>query len=540
MHRWIAGTMVCLAWVLPALAENRVALVIGEDEYQNVEPLKKAVADANAYTDLLAAKGFQVRSRRDLTYKQMNAEIAAFVASIEPGDIAVFVYSGHGWSDGAINYLVGVDAPRSASEDELAGITLPLKNGVNGVLDRIERKGAQLRVAIVDACRDNPFAPPTGTKGFSYGRGLAPMAPPPAGTFVVFSASAGESALDRLSDADASPNSVFTRVFLPHLAADMTLLDATKATQAEVVSLTSAANRAQKPAYYDEVVGAACLTKECKVQGAIAPSHSDQALAAMIEHATTAEALKALVSDMPEGELRDRARAKLEALRNGQAASLEKPEAMSTAVAPTIVTAAPTPAGSASVATLEPGLVPAHRVQGRAAMLVAVSSNPQKPAVSLGSVVWSTIPAAPGQPATIAVKAEADIPELKMHAVMTLRKNTDLSLPASHTIDLRVTFADGAEIKGIKDMRVPMMRRDDPPSQDALSGVRVKISDSYFLVGLNRSDAELAHNVDLIVNRGWFDFPMLLNDDRIAKLTLEKGSAADRLFADAFLAWKAP
>ena len=156
-------------------------------------------------------------------------------------------------------------------------------------------------------------------------------------------------------------------------------------------------------------------------------------------------------------------------------------------------------------------------------MLVAVASDPQKPAVSLGSVVWSTIPAAAGQPATVAVKAEADIPDLKMHAVMTLRKNTDPSLPASHTIDLRVTFADGAEIKGIKDMRVPMMRRDDPPSQDALSGVRVKISDSYFLVGLNRGDAELAHNVDLIANRGWFDFPMLLNDDRIAKLTFEKG-----------------
>ena len=143
-----------------------------------------------------------------------------------------------------------------------------------------------------------------------------------------------------------------------------------------------------------------------------------------------------------------------------------------------------------------------------------------------------------GQPATVAVKAEADIPDLKMHAVMTLRKNTDPSLPASHTIDLRLTFADGAEIKGIKDMRVPMMRRDDPPSQDALSGVRVKISDSYFLVGLNRGDAELAHNIDLVANRGWFDFPMLLNDDRIAKLTFEKGADGERIVNEALAAWK--
>jgi hypothetical protein len=208
------------------------------------------------------------------------------------------------------------------------------------------------------------------------------------------------------------------------------------------------------------------------------------------------------------------------------------------AAAATPAASAATPAPTPAATTAQPAANPGVAVAARAAMLVAVASDPQKPAVSLGTVVWSTIPAAPGQPATVAVKAEADIPELKMHAVMTLRKNTDPSLPASHTIDLRVTFADGAEIKGIKDMRVPMMRRDDPPSQDALSGVRVKISDSYFLVGLNRGDAELAHNVDLVANRGWIDFPMLLNDDRIAKLTFEKGADGERIVNDALAAWK--
>ncbi len=219
-------------------------------------------------------------------------------------------------------------------------------------------------------------------------------------------------------------------------------------------------------------------------------------------------------------------------------AAAATPAATPTAAATPAASAA-TPASTPAATTAAPAANPGVSVAARAAMLVAVASDPQKPAVSLGSVVWSTIPAAPGQPAsTVAVKAEADIPDLKMHAVMTLRKNTDPSLPASHTIDLRVTFADGAEIKGIKDMRVPMMRRDDPPSQDALSGVRVKISDSYFLVGLNHGDAELAHNVDLIANRGWFDFPMLLDDDRIAKLTCEKGADGERIVNDALAAWK--
>jgi len=225
-------------------------------------------------------------------------------------------------------------------------------------------------------------------------------------------------------------------------------------------------------------------------------------------------------------------------------AATETPAAAATPAATPSAAASPaapaaTPAPTSAAATAPPAATPGIAVASRAAMLVAVAADPQKPAVSLGTVVWSVIPPAAGQPpSTVAVKAEADIPDLKMHAVMTLRKNTDPSLPASHTIDLRVTFADGAEIKGIKDMRVPMMRRDDPPSQDALSGVRVKISDSYFLVGLNRGDAESAHNVDLIANRGWFDFPMLLNDDRIAKLTFEKGADGERIVNDALAAWK--
>ncbi|MGD1037060.1 MAG: hypothetical protein ABR878_07655, partial [Roseiarcus sp.] len=130
-----------------------------------------------------------------------------------------------------------------------------------------------------------------------------------------------------------------------------------------------------------------------------------------------------------------------------------KPANDATAAAPP-----PQPAATPPPPAATPGLP----VSARAAMLVAVASDQQKPpAVSLGSVVWTSIPPIPGQPATLGVKAEADIPDLKMHAIMTIRKNADPSLPASHTIDLRVTFGDGAEIKGVKDMRVPMMRRDD-------------------------------------------------------------------------------
>jgi hypothetical protein len=175
---------------------------------------------------------------------------------------------------------------------------------------------------------------------------------------------------------------------------------------------------------------------------------------------------------------------------------------------------------------------------GRAAMLVASADNPEKPVVSLGSTVWSLIPAPPGQPATVAVKAEADIPDLKMHAAMTLRKNTDPTLQATHTIDLKFSFAEGAPITGFKDVGLPQMRMEDSTAAEALTSVKVKISDTYFLIALAKGDNDTARNLDLMQTRAWFDFPLLLNDGRIAKIVFQKSSEGQAMLEKAFEAWK--
>jgi hypothetical protein len=174
----------------------------------------------------------------------------------------------------------------------------------------------------------------------------------------------------------------------------------------------------------------------------------------------------------------------------------------------------------------------------RAAMLIASPDNPQKPVVNLGSTVWSTIAPAPGQPATVAVKADADIPDLKMHASMTLRKNTDPTLQATHTIDLKFSFADGAPIAGFKDVGAPQMRKLDSTASEALTSVKVKVSDVYFLIALAKGDQDTARNLDLMQTRAWFDFPLLLNDNRIAKLVFQKSSEGEAMLAKAFDAWK--
>jgi hypothetical protein len=93
-------------------------------------------------------------------------------------------------------------------------------------------------------------------------RGRVPIIAP-RGTFVVFSAGAGQRALDRLSDADPDPDSVFARIFVPLIRADLTLQAAIKKTQEQVVALARTIRKEQQPAYYDEVLGSACLSAAC-------------------------------------------------------------------------------------------------------------------------------------------------------------------------------------------------------------------------------------------------------------------------------------
>jgi hypothetical protein len=170
----------------------------------------------------------------------------------------------------------------------------------------------------------------------------------------------------------------------------------------------------------------------------------------------------------------------------------------------------------------------------RAALLVGVPKD-ENPAISLGSAVWSIIPPGSGQSSTPAVRVEIDVSDQKMHATITIRKNSDAKLPATHTIDVQLTFADGAEIKGFKDMALPKLRDEEAPKGEAISGALLKIDDGRYLVGLTRSDA--ARNVDLLATHNWFDFPLLLNDDRVAKLTFERGAAGDLIMSEALSAW---
>ena len=257
---WLMGLVTVLSLVAgQACAENRLAFVVGNDAYRNVNPLQKAVNDARAIGRGLQQLGFRVSLGENLAWRDFVVKFSAFENSIQPGDTAFLFYSGHGVEIDGANYLIPVDAPTVAP-----GTGEPAQGRVD--FDRQSDPAAQgARHADPDhraRClpRESRFARPMAARS-AAARGLA-ASRLPGGVFMIYSAGVGETALDRLSDNDSNPNSVFTRSFLPLLEnPDNSLITVAKQTRLAVKSLANSIGQTQSPAYYDEIDGEIFLAK---------------------------------------------------------------------------------------------------------------------------------------------------------------------------------------------------------------------------------------------------------------------------------------
>lgn len=261
-----------LCWLVvlapPALAANRHALVIGIDDYTHVAPLLKARNDAMAVAATLEQVGFQTDLLLDADQLDMATSLAQLANRIVPGDEVVFFFAGHGVEIDGRNYLLPADVPMANPGQEIVLLSRALE--VTTILDTLRGQGARISLLILDACRDNPF-PQQGTRSLGGRRGLARVAAPE-GTFIMFSAGDGQAALDRLSDDDPDPNSVFTRALLPRLTKPgLPIHQLARDVRTEVRQIARQVDHQQFPAVYDQFDGEFALVPASESPAAPVP-----------------------------------------------------------------------------------------------------------------------------------------------------------------------------------------------------------------------------------------------------------------------------
>jgi len=297
--RWALAAAAFLLVSEPAFAEKRVALVLGNSAYRNVAPLANPVNDSAKIASTLKEAGFDVvDSRRDLPAAETRRALRDFADRARDADIAVVYYAGHGIEVDGGNYLIPVDARLERDTDIYdEGLSL------DRILIAIE-PAKKLRLVILDACRDNPFARTMKRTVASraIGQGLAKVEPTSPNVLIAYSAKAGSTAAD--GDGNNSP---FTMALSHHLTKPG--LDVRRAfgfVRDEVLKTT---NNRQEPFVYGSLGGedvplvpaprsAPAAAAPAPVPSAQAEARRDYELALQIGNKS---ALNAFLAQYPDG-----------------------------------------------------------------------------------------------------------------------------------------------------------------------------------------------------------------------------------------------
>ncbi len=200
----------CLLFLVPTMTlANRVALVIGNSAYENVDPLANPRNDAIAIAASLEKQGFEIVTAYDMSRREMLDTLRAFRNRADQAEFAMVYYAGHGMEIAGRNYLIPVDA-RIADERDARLEMIQLDDVL------VQMSGAKrMKMLVLDACRDNPFVARMKREqtGRNVGRGLAIVNAADADTLIAYAAAAGEVTPDGL----AGGNSPFTTAFLAAL-----------------------------------------------------------------------------------------------------------------------------------------------------------------------------------------------------------------------------------------------------------------------------------------------------------------------------------
>jgi hypothetical protein len=245
-----AGAIVLAVWSTwlfsqPAFADKRVALVMGNSAYQNVNRLANPINDSEAMSAMLKKAGFDVvELKRDLNVSEMRRALRDFSDTVRDADVVIVYFAGHGIEIDGVNYVIPVDAVLERDIDAFDE-AIPLDR----ILTVIE-PAKQLRLVILDACRDNPFnkTMKRSIGSRAIGRGLAKIEPETPNTLIAFAAKAGSTA----SDGDGK-NSPFTAALVKYLPRPG--LDLRRAFGYARDDVLKATNNKQEPFIYGSLGG---------------------------------------------------------------------------------------------------------------------------------------------------------------------------------------------------------------------------------------------------------------------------------------------
>ncbi|HEY2246634.1 MAG TPA: caspase family protein [Bradyrhizobium sp.] len=214
MRFWITALSVAALLVSgdAALADKRVAFVVGNAAYRNVPQLPNPAIDAKAIAAVLRNVGFEVVEGTNLTRDKMTEKLLDFGKKAEGADVAVFFYAGHGIAVNNTNYLLPIDADLKSEMDVKLGAAI----NVDLTLEQT-MADAKVKLVFLDACRDNPFAArirsAKATRSVAVNSGLAEMKSGE-GTLLAFATGPGQTALD----GEVGNHSPFTRALISNIA----------------------------------------------------------------------------------------------------------------------------------------------------------------------------------------------------------------------------------------------------------------------------------------------------------------------------------
>lgn len=217
----------------------------------------------------------------------------------------------------------------------------------------------------------------------------------------------------------------------------------------------------------------------------------------------------------------------------GATASTPAPFAQRADVFPTPPAPPATPEQPAS-----PASPPAASSGPKAVLYEEDSSDPQGKRYE-GSVSWQaelTSPAAGGIREPV-VRADISIPARPLAMTMWIRRNTDKTLPASHTIEVKFDLPPDSNTGGIQDVPGVMLKQGEEGRGTRLVAISVNVAQNFFLIGLSAIEFDIVHNVRTMKDWSWFDIPIAYKNKNRAVLAIEKGAIGEKIVADALALW---